>query len=285
MHHKILSYWRLMRFDRPIGILLLLWPTLWSLCIAAHGIPDLKILIIFILGVVIMRAAGCVINDYADRKFDPYVKRTKMRPLATGEISTNEALVLFGVLTMLALILLLFLNKFAILIALVGGGLTVIYPFTKRWFALPQMVLGFTFAWSVPMVFAAQTNGLPAITGLIYLAAFFWIFAFDTQYAMVDCDDDVHIGIHSSALFFGKKVREWIALSQFLMLVMLILMGVMLKFAYPYYVLLLIASGLIIYQNCLIYSQQREKCLRAFSKNNGLGAIIFAAIVAGVFLK
>ncbi len=276
--NKIAAYLRIMRFDRPIGILLLLWPTLWALWIAARGVPPTKILIIFIIGVVLMRAAGCIINDYADRHFDGLVARTKNRPLVTGAVSVKGAITLFILLCLIAFILVCFLNKLTILLALVAVALACCYPFMKRFFAIPQLALGLAFSWSIPMAFAAVNNRVPLVAWLLFLATFFWIVAYDTQYAMVDRDDDIKIGIKSSAIFFGSYDRLWVVISQFAMLITLVVIGGLLGLNLFYYCALLLSAGLMIYQFCLIYRRKPANCFKAFLNNNWVGALIFIGV-------
>ena len=201
-------YWRLARFDRPIGILILLWPTLWALWFASGGLPDFKILTVFVLGVILMRAAGCVINDYADRDFDPHVERTKQRPIATGHVQPKEALALFAVLSLIAFGLVLLLNTMTILLSIGGAILAAGYPFMKRYTHLPQAFLGMAFGWAVPMAYAAETQSLPLVSWLLYLAVILWALVYDTMYAMVDKDDDLKIGVKSTAILFGDVMTQ-----------------------------------------------------------------------------
>ena len=278
LRHQAPYYFRLMRFDKPIGIFLLLWPTLWALWLAASGIPSFKILVIFILGVVIMRAAGCIVNDFADRSIDKYVQRTQLRPLAIGTVGTVEAIVLFGILCLFALGLVMLLNRLALELALVGIVLVIIYPFLKRVTHLPQFWLGFTFSWSIPMVFAAEQGDMPAIAWLLFTTAVFWPIAYDTQYAMVDREDDLRVGVKSTAILFGCYDRLIIALLQGEMLLLFSTVGARLKLNYWFYLGLVAAFGLMIYQQVLIYYRKPENCLAAFRNNNWVGLVIFLGI-------
>ncbi|MGL5762845.1 MAG: 4-hydroxybenzoate octaprenyltransferase, partial [Plesiomonas shigelloides] len=222
LREKLSAYWRLMRMDRPIGTLLLLWPTLWALWLAAQGQPNWPVLLVFVLGVVVMRAAGCVINDYADRHFDGHVKRTANRPLPSGDVRPSEARWLFVALVALAFVLVLTLNSLTIVLSLVALALAAVYPFMKRFTHLPQLVLGVAFGWSIPMAFAAQMNLLPLSCWLLLLANICWTVAYDTQYAMVDRDDDLRIGIKSTAILFGRFDKLIIGLLQLATLLLLV---------------------------------------------------------------
>jgi 4-hydroxybenzoate polyprenyltransferase len=277
--NRFTPYIQLMRLHRPIGIFLLLWPTLWALWIAAHGLPNIKVLIIFILGTIVMRSAGCVINDYADRNFDGLVERTKQRPLAIGALTSRAAIILFISLIVIALILVLQLNWLTIKLSVIGLLLAIIYPFTKRFFQAPQLVLGVTFAWSVPMAFAAQTNTVPAIAWLVFIIALLWPIAYDTLYAMVDIKDDQKIGIKSTAILFGRYDRFWIAITQLLILLLLLGVGVMLQLKNVYFLSLGIGLLLFVYQHYLIKDREPQKCFRAFLNNNWFGLIILLGIV------
>ena len=280
MIDKLKFYAQLMRLDRPIGIYLLLWPTLWALWISAEGFPDLKVLVIFTLGVVIMRSAGCVVNDYADRKIDPHVERTKNRPLAAGKVTTKETLVLFVGLGLAAFLLVVQLNKAALLLSIVAILLAVSYPFMKRIHSLPQVHLGIAFAWSVPMAYSAITGHLPTLTGwLIFIATVLWTVAYDTMYALTDKPDDLKIGIKSTAILFGDKNRLIIAILQILMLVILLLMGYTSGLGSIYYMALIMASGFMLYQQFLLSQSETEKGLPAFLNNNWVGMVIFLGIV------
>ncbi|MEN8260540.1 MAG: 4-hydroxybenzoate octaprenyltransferase, partial [Pseudomonadota bacterium] len=240
---RVCQYWRLMRFDRPIGILILLWPALWALWIAGEGRPEPLVVGVICAGVVLMRAAGCVINDYADRHFDPHVERTRQRPIAAGRVEPGEALALFIVLCALAFGLVLLLNGMAILLSFVGAFLAASYPFMKRYTHLPQAYLGIAFGWAVPMVFAAQTESLPAIAWLLYLATILWALVYDTMYAMVDRDDDLKIGVKSTAILFGERDREIIAVIQVAVLFLLGVAGVTSGLGWPFFTGLAIGAG------------------------------------------
>jgi 4-hydroxybenzoate polyprenyltransferase len=278
---RIEAYARLVRLDKPIGILLLLWPTLWALWIAAKGIPDLHILGVFVAGVVVMRSAGCAINDYADRHIDPLIERTRLRPLATGIISPKEALVVFIVLALIALGLVFSLNPLTRWMSVAAVVLAASYPFMKRFHHLPQVNLGIAFAWAVPMAFTAVTASLPGRSGwLIFLAFVIWTVAFDTMYAMVDREDDLKIGVKSTAILFGDADKMIIATLQILMLLTLIFIGRIEEFHWPYFVALAIASIMGLYQQFLIRQRQRADCLRAFLNNNYLGLVVFLGIAA-----
>jgi 4-hydroxybenzoate polyprenyltransferase len=273
------DYVRLMRLDRPIGIWLLLWPTLWAVWIASRGRPTPQMLIIFVTGTVLMRSAGCAINDYADRSFDPHVARTQNRPLAAGRITTLEALILFAVLAMGALILALQLNRFTLLFALGGAFLAVTYPFIKRFLSVPQMYLGLTFGWGIPMAFAAQLEQVPRIAWLLLLANVLWVTVYDTQYAMVDRDDDLKIGVRSTAILFGDSDRHIIAVLQSMTLVSLYFVGSAIRAGRWYNGGLLAAAMFFIYQLWLIRGRDREGCFRAFLNNNYVGMAVFIGIL------
>jgi 4-hydroxybenzoate polyprenyltransferase len=280
LQHKLPLYWRLMRMDRPIGTLLLLWPTLWALWLAAEGVPSLKNLLIFTLGVIVMRAAGCVINDFADRKIDGSVARTKDRPLATGAISSREAIGLFIGLCLLAFVLVLMTNLLTIELSVGGLLLAFCYPFMKRHTHLPQVVLGAAFAWGVPMAYAAEAGSLHENIWLIYLAVVLWTVAYDTFYAMVDRDDDLKIGVKSTAILFGEQDRLMTAILQILSLYALMLVGNRFELGLLYYLGLAVAGGLFVYQQWLIRFRAREACFKAFLNNNWVGVAIFAGVAA-----
>ena len=273
------EYAQLMRLDRPIGIWLLLWPTLWALWIAARGRPKELNFVIFVAGVVLMRSAGCVINDYADRSFDPHVKRTSDRPLATGRISPVEALVLFSVLALGALLLVLPLNRMTLLLAVVGAFLAVTYPFIKRFLAIPQLYLGLSFGWGIPMAFAAEQEDVPRLGWLLFLANLLWVTVYDTMYAMVDRDDDLKIGVRSTAILFGDSDRHIIAVLQIMTLVSLYLAGRIIHFGRWYDAGLAAGALLFIYQLWLIRDRSREGCFRAFLNNNYFGMSVFIGIM------
>jgi 4-hydroxybenzoate polyprenyltransferase len=275
---KLREYVRLMRLDRPIGIWLLLWPALWSLWIAASGSPDEALFVIFVAGTVLARSAGCVINDFADRRFDPHVRRTADRPLARGTVSATEALVLFGLLGAAALALVVPLNRPAQLLALCGGALTVIYPFLKRFFPLPQAWLGIAFAWSIPMAFAAQTGSLSSVAWVLFAAAACWIVAYDTIYAMVDREDDLRIGVRSSAILFGRNDRLAIGLLQATSVALLAVAGVMAGLGRWYAAGLVAAAFFAVQQLRLIWGRGPAQCFQAFLANNWFGCAVFAGI-------
>jgi 4-hydroxybenzoate polyprenyltransferase len=276
---RLRDYARLMRFDRPIGMLLLLWPVLWALWIAAAGKPALPVLVVFVAGVVLMRSAGCVINDYADRAFDPQVKRTRDRPLAAGRVSPREALVLFVVLALSAFTLVLFMNRLTILLSFVGAALTASYPFMKRWTHLPQFYLGAAFGWGVPMAFAAQTGSVPVDAWILFGATLCWAVAYDTAYAMVDRDDDVRVGVKSTAILFGRADRLMIVLFHALTLALLAWAGARAGLGLTYYMGLLLAAGLALYQQWLMRARDRDGCFRAFLNNNWFGVAVFVGLV------
>ena len=275
---RLREYAILMRLNRPIGIYLLLWPTLWALMIAGEGKPDTRILLIFIAGVVLMRSAGCVINDYFDRDFDRHVSRTRNRPLTSGRVSTREALLLFGALCLLALILVLQLNRLTIMLSAVGALLAIIYPYMKRVTNLPQVVLGAAFGWSVPMAFAAQTGTVPQIAWLMFTATVLWTTAYDTMYAMVDRQDDIALGLKSTAILFGDADRAVIGGLQLCVLVCLLMIGYQAALGLYYYAGVALAAGLAVYQQRLIRFQERDGCFRAFLNNHWLGLAVFLGI-------
>ncbi len=276
---RVEEYGRLARFDRPIGTWLLLWPTLWALWIAGRGRPDPTVLVIFVLGVIVMRAAGCIINDFADRNIDPHVRRTRDRPLAARRVSPAEALALFAVLMLLALWLVTRLNRLTIELAVIGAVLTASYPFVKRFFPLPQLYLGLSFGgWSIPMAFAAERNALPRVAWVLYIAAVLWAVVYDTLYAMVDRDDDRKIGIQSSALLFADLDRVLIGVLQVMMLVALLLAGRSLRLGGWFAAALLVAALLFAYQQWLVRRREPAACLRAFLNNNYVGMAIFIGV-------
>ena len=276
---RLQEYALLARFDRPIGTWLLLWPTLWALWIAGRGRPDPHVLIVFVLGVIVMRAAGCIINDFADRNIDPHVKRTRDRPLAARRVSPAEALALFAVLMLSALVLVSRLNRLTIELAVVGAALTASYPFVKRFFPLPQLYLGMSFGgWSIPMAFAAELGTVPKAAWVMYIAAVLWAVVYDTLYAMVDRDDDRKIGIQSSALLFADLDRLLVGVLQGLMLIALVLAGRELKLGGWYAAGLWIAAVLFVYQQWLVRRRAPAACLRAFLNNNYVGMAIFIGV-------
>ncbi|MBT1444056.1 4-hydroxybenzoate octaprenyltransferase [Shewanella sp. JM162201] len=274
------AYSRLMRLDRPIGTLLLLWPCLMALLLAAGGMPDLKVLVVFVIGVVVMRACGCIINDYADRDLDGHVARTKSRPLASGEVTVREALTLFVVLGLFAFALVLMLNPLVVKLSVVGIVLTVIYPFTKRWTNMPQMFLGVVWSWSIPMAYAAQTGEVPASAWWLFAANWFWTVAYDTMYAMVDRDDDLKVGIKSTAILFGRFDREIIGLFQLAALGCFIAAGMSAERGLLYALGIATFIGFSVYQQRLIRGRERSDCFKAFLNNNYAGLTLFLALGA-----
>jgi len=270
---------QLMRLDKPIGIYLLLWPTLWALWIAGNGTPSIANTLIFVLGVLVMRSAGCVINDYADRHVDAHVKRTALRPLAQKLVSEKEALALFAGLCASAFVLVLFTNWMTISLSIGGLLLASAYPFMKRYTHLPQVVLGAAFAWAVPMAFAAETEALPDVVWLIYCATLCWTVAYDTQYAMVDRDDDLKIDIKSTAILFGDADKIMIGVLQGLTVFSWLLIASEIKATWPVYAAILLASGLFAYQQWLIRNRDREACFKAFLHNHWVGACLFAGLL------
>ena len=277
---RLRQYYLLTRLDRPIGILLLLWPTLWALWIAAEGIPHPGVLAVFVLGVVLMRSAGCVINDYADRHIDGHVKRTCQRPIATGKVSPKEALILFAVLCLSAFALVLTMNGLTIALSFGGAFLAALYPFMKRHTHLPQVFLGAAFGWAVPMAFAAQTGEVPKVAWLIFIATVLWAVIYDTMYAMVDRDDDLKIGVKSTAVLFGDADRLIIGILQGLFLLDLVLIGLNTELGSLYYLAVAVAAALAGYHQWLIRGRQRPLCFKAFLHNNWLGLTVFVGIAA-----
>ncbi len=273
-------YYSLLRLDKPIGILLLLWPSLWSLWIAAQGWPDLKILTIFVAGVILMRCAGCAINDFADRDFDGYVQRTQSRPIAMGHITSKEALILFVGLSLLALLLVLQLNRLTIYLSFPAIILVVIYPFVKRFLPIPQLVLGFAFAWSVPMAFTATQAMIPKQAWLLFAAAVIWPVAYDTMYAMVDRDDDIKLKLKSTAILFGRFDVLIISLLQLLFALFVLQLAIELRLSVAFYGFFWLAVVLLFYQIYLIKERQRQCCFRAFLTSNWVGLSIWLGLVA-----
>lgn len=281
---RLRNYSSLVRLDRPIGILLLLWPALWALWIAAEGVPPWHILLIFVLGVAVMRSAGCAINDYADRDIDGEVERTNQRPIATGNVSPNEAVMVFVVLSLIAFGLVLFLNLSTIYMSVVAVVLAAIYPFMKRYTHLPQLILGMAFGWAVPMAFMAVTEEVPHVAWLLYIATIIWTLVYDTQYAMVDRDDDIRIGVKSTAILFGDNDRLMIGLFQLFMLGILLLVGSQVGLGIYYYIGLAVAALFAIYQQKLTWDRDREGCFKAFLNNNWFGASVFMGLVLDYIL-
>ncbi|SHF46390.1 4-hydroxybenzoate octaprenyltransferase [Vibrio gazogenes] len=280
---KAKAYWQLMRMDRPIGSLLLLWPTLWALILAAEGIPDLNVLFVFVLGVVFMRSAGCVINDFADRHVDGHVQRTQMRPLPAGLVTEKEAVGLFLILSLFSFALVLTMNKLTIQLSFAAIVLAFIYPFMKRYTHLPQVFLALAFSWAIPMAWAAQSNSLPGVVWFIFLINSVWTVAYDTQYAMTDREDDLKIGVKSTAVLFGRFDKLIIGALQLITLLMLIGVGVMYQLSAIFYWSVLIVSGLFVYQQHLIRHRQRTQCLQAFLNNNYVGMVITAGLLVSMW--
>ncbi|PML79775.1 4-hydroxybenzoate octaprenyltransferase [Enterovibrio norvegicus] len=282
---KARAFWQLTRMDRPIGSLLLLWPTMWALFLAADGMPDPKVLVVFVLGVVMMRAAGCVINDFADRNLDGHVKRTKARPLPSGLVTTKEALALFAFLVLGAFLLVLTLDALTIQLSVVALLLASVYPFMKRYTHMPQLVLGMAFSWAIPMAYAAQAGELPPVAWMLFLANVAWTVAYDTLYAMVDRDDDVKIGIKSSAILFGRYDKAAIGVLQLVTVLLLVLVGFLSELSTLYYSFLLGASALFVYQQWLARARDRDACFKAFLNNNYFGMLVFVGITVSVLIK
>lgn len=282
---RLQQYWLLARFDKPIGILILLWPALWALWLASSGSPDLLVLTVICCGVVLMRAAGCVINDYADRNLDPHVERTKLRPMAAGKVQPKEALIVFTVLSLTAFAMVLLLNTYTILLSFGGVFLAASYPFMKRYTQLPQAYLGIAFGWAVPMSFAAQSNEIPLVAWLMYLATALWALVYDTMYAMVDKEDDLKIGIKSTAILFGDKDREIMAVLQVIIILLMIQIGRLQDLSWIYYVTLACASLFFVYQQKLIFYRDKKDCFKAFLNSNWFGLTIFVGLVLEFSLK
>jgi 4-hydroxybenzoate polyprenyltransferase len=276
---RISLYMQLTRLNRPIGILLLLWPTLWGVWIASGGWPAWHIVLIFTLGTVLMRSAGCAINDFADRDIDKHVKRTKERPITSGRVSPKQAIVLAAALALISFMLILPLNTLTKLLSIPAVFLAASYPFTKRFLAIPQAYLGIAFGFGIPMAFAATLNTVPPVAWILLSANVFWAIAYDTEYAMVDRDDDIHLGIHSSALFFGKYDVAAVMVCYAITLVLLAIAGQMADLGVAYYLGLLAASGIALYHYTLIKHRIRETCFKAFLHNNWIGLAVFAGIV------
>ena len=282
---KALDYLVLTRMDRPVGALLLLWPTWWALWLAARDFPPWSTLIIFTLGVFAMRAAGCAINDYADRKLDPQVARTAGRPIAAGRIAPRAALAVFAGLLVFAFALVLLTNRLTIYLSFAGAALAALYPFTKRYTSLPQVVLGAAFGWSIPMAFAAVTQHVPALAWLLFIGNILWSVIYDTQYAMVDREEDIAAGARSTAILFGEADRPILTVLMGSFLLTLLLVGTRSGLGWPYWVALGGAAGLFAYQLRLIRHRAREACLAAFRHNNWVGLVIWAGIVLALALR
>jgi 4-hydroxybenzoate polyprenyltransferase len=279
LSRRLEEYLRLMRLNRPIGIWLLLWPTLWALWVAGKGRPDPKVLAVFVLGVVVMRSAGCIINDFADRNVDPHVRRTRERPLAARRVTPGEALVLFALLSAVALWLVTRLDFYTLRLAVIGAVLTLSYPFLKRFFALPQLYLAVAFSWGVPMAFAALIGALPRVAWTMFVATIVWVVIYDTLYAMVDREDDMKIGVRSSAIVFADMDRLIVGVLQVIMLVALQLMGTSLHFGTAYSGGLAAAAVFFVFQQWLIRAREPGACLRAFQNNHYVGMSIFIGIL------
>jgi len=276
---RIRNYWVLLRFDRPIGTLLLMWPTLWALWLAGEGHPRPDVFVVFVLGVILMRAAGCAINDYADRNLDGHVRRTRGRPLVGGAVSPREALVLFGALTLVSFALVLTQNRLTIMLSVAGLLLAAVYPFMKRYTYLPQLFLGAAFGWGAPMAFAAQTGALPPLAWLLLFATVLWATVYDTMYAMVDRSDDARIGIRSTAILFGDMDKFMIGVLQAGLLLNLHLIGARAGLGVPYAISIALAAALMIYHQWLIRHRDPERCFHAFLRNSDIGLVVFCGIV------
>lgn len=280
---QLKNYAVLIRLNRPIGICLLLWPTLWALWLASAGRPRPLLVIIFILGVIVMRSAGVVINDFADRNIDRHVARTRDRPLTSGKVSSREAWVLFICLMLIALGLVAMLNHYTVKLALIGAMLAMVYPFTKRYLHFPQLFLGLAYAWGVPMAFAAVLGYVPLSGWILYVAALLWPIAYDTMYAMVDRSDDIKIGVKSTAILFGEFDRPIIAIIQLVFLSILILVGIIDKLSPSYYLACVVALGLMVYQQILLSQANTALYFKAFLNNHWLGLIIFAGLALSYY--
>jgi 4-hydroxybenzoate polyprenyltransferase len=278
LKQRLDAYERLMRLDQPIGAALLLWPALWSLWLARRAVPEPEVLVIFLLGVVLTRSAGCVINDYADRKFDPHVQRTRDRPLAAGIVSPREALALAVALLLAAFVLVLQLNWLTVKLSFAALAITVIYPFLKRFFVFPQAWLGVAFSFSIPMACAAQLGFIPAAGWALMGATFFWIVAYDTEYAMVDRDDDLKLGLKSSAILLGRFDVAGVMVAQAVFLAIITAIGPWQRLGSLYLMGLAVAAGLVLYQYWLIRGRDRNRCFRAFRNNNWVGLAVFAGL-------
>jgi 4-hydroxybenzoate polyprenyltransferase len=285
LRERLGHYERLLRLDRPIGILLLLWPTLWGLWIAGGGRPDPKTVLIFVLGTVLMRSAGCAVNDFADRKFDPYVARTRDRPLAAGKISAGEALGLGAALALIAFLLILPLGPLVVALSMVAALLAGSYPFTKRFFPLPQAYLGLAFGFGIPMAFAALTGAVPALAWVLLTANVFWSIAYDTEYAMVDREDDLKIGIKTAAITFGRFDVVAVMASHAIFLGLLVAAGASLGRGALWFGGLFVAACLAAYQLRLIHDRDPRRCFKAFLHNNWVGAAVFAGIALDYLMR
>ncbi len=281
---RLAEYVKLTRLDRPIGIYLVLWPTLWGLWIAAGGVPQPLVLVVFVAGVVLMRSAGCAINDYADREIDLHVTRTKERPLARRAISPREAVGVFAVLSLVAFVLVLQLNTLTVLLSIPAVLLAGSYPFMKRYTYLPQAYLGVAFGWAVPMAFAAENGEVPQASWLLFFATVLWALAYDTMYAIADREDDLKIGVKSSAILFGRFDRLAIGVMQLLVIAVLLMAGLSFELRWPYFVGLGLAAGFSLYQQYLIRGRDPQHSFRAFLNNNYFGMVVFLGVVASYHL-
>ncbi len=279
MYEKLKQYFYLIRLHKPIGILLLLWPTLWALWLASNGQPDWGIVAIFIAGVILMRSAGCVVNDIADKKWDGYVERTRGRPLVTGKISLKEAWIFFGILIASAFLLVWQLNGLTIILAFFGLLFAMIYPFLKRVTHLPQVGLGIAFSWGIPMAFAAELNEVPVSGWVLFFAAMVWPMIYDTFYAMTDKADDINVGVKSMAILFGEREQFFIGLLQMVFVLLMVWVGFFFRLGFYYFASLLVVSFLFFYQEWLIKDREPQKCFKAFLNNNWVGFAIFFGIV------
>lgn len=287
MKEKLSLYISLMRLDKPIGIYLLLWPTLWAIWIASEGKPDLLVLFVFVAGVVLMRSAGCVINDFADRKIDAHIERTADRPMATGKVSSKEAIILFVVLCLVSFGLVLLMNSLTIKLSFIGLLLAASYPFMKRFTHLPQLYLGVAFGWAIPMAFAAIQNTVPPVGWVLLLGAIIWAVIYDTMYAMVDREDDLKIGVKSTAILFGEYDRLIIGILQFVMIFVLLIAGRMASpesLDWPFHIALLLAAVIMMQHRVMIREGDRDKCFLAFKQNHWIGLVILFGIIAS-YLK
>lgn len=282
---KALDYLVLTRMDRPIGALLLLWPTWWALWLAAGDFPPWKLLIIFTVGVFAMRAAGCAINDYADRKLDPQVARTAGRPIASGRVTPREALIVFAALLLLAFVLVLFTNRLTIELSFAGAALAALYPFSKRYTYMPQVVLGAAFGWSIPMAFAAVTKAVPPLGWLLFIGNILWSTVYDTEYAMVDREDDLKAGAKSTAILFGDADLPILGMLMGTFLLAMLFVGQRAHLGWPYWLALLIAAGLFAWQHWLIRDRLCDACLAAFRHNNWLGLTVWIGIVVALAVR
>ena len=278
------AYFRLMRLDKPIGIYLLLWPALWALFLAADGWPRLDLIIIFVLGVTIMRSAGCVINDYADRKIDKLIERTQHRPITSGEITAKSALILFFILMLIAFGLVLMTNSLTIQLAFIAAGLAILYPFTKRWTHLPQFVLGLAFAMSVPMAFAATNGSVPDGAWWVFVATVIWTVIYDTMYAMADREEDLKIGVRSTAVLFAKFDKLLIGMLQICLFLLLLKISEIFNLAIFYDISLILTAFLMIFHQKMIKNREKTACFQAFLHNNFIGMVIFIGIALSLTL-